>query len=109
MSEPESQVNWRLTIRAALVMTALGVIFLGVLHADQLQCCVRWREQVQYYFALFGFFAAFGYAIGWTLPSGSAQTSKGKHTWSTRQGFWEGSLGLGALLLCIFIAFSLLS
>jgi hypothetical protein len=107
LNEPKSQVNWRLTIRASLVMTAVGLILFGVLQADQLQCRVTWKEQVLYYFALFGFFAAFGYAIGWTLPPGSAETPEGKHIWSVRQGFWKGSLGLGSLMLCIFVAISL--
>jgi hypothetical protein len=107
VNETETRVNWRLTIRAALVITAVSMALFGVLSADQIDCRVCWRDQVSYFFGVFGYFAGFGYAIGWTLPPGPADTPEGKHTWNTRQGFWEGSLGLGALVSCAIAAYSL--
>jgi len=102
VSEAENRVNWRLTIRAALVMTAVGLLLFGTLRFDQMYCRVCWDDQVRYFFGVFGYFAGFGYAIGWTLPPGPAETPDGKHTWYTRQGFWEGSFGLSALLTLTF-------
>lgn len=108
MSELKTQVNWRLMIRAGLLVTAVGLALSGVLHADRLECRVCWEDQIRYLFATFGYFAGFGYAIGWTLPPSPAETPEGKHTWQTRQGFWVGSFGLGALVACAVAAYGLL-
>lgn len=109
MESNEQLPNWNLTVRTALIMTAVGLALFGVGSMDRVDCRVCWKDITHHYFAVFGYLTGFGYAIGWTLPTGSAQAENGKHSWNTRQGFWEGSFGLGALLTLVFAAMQLLS
>lgn len=98
MSKQENRVNWRLAIRAALILAAVGLALFGVFSFDRVDCRICWKDVTRHYFAFFGYFAAFGFAIGWTLPDRQADTSGTLVQWDTRQGFWEGSLGVGALI-----------
>ncbi len=109
MDSGEKQISWNLTIRAALIMTAIGLALFGVISMDRVDCRVCWKDLTHHYLSVFGYFAMFGYAIGWTLPSGPSETVAGKHSWTTRQGFWEGSLGVGAMLATLFAALHLLA
>ncbi len=101
MAGIEKEVNWNLTFRTALIMAAIGLVLFGVFGIDRIECKVCWQDLQRYYFSIFGFFAAFGFAIGWTLPEATEHATGTKHHWNTRQGFWEGSLTVGALLTCI--------
>lgn len=109
MSDSEKEVNWHLTFRAALIITAIGLILFGVFAMDRIECKVCWKDVTRYYFSVFGYFSAFGFAIGWTLPNRAPNTEDGTHDWNTRQGFWEGSLGVGALITGLFAAMHFLS
>lgn len=109
MSEIEKKVNWLLTFRAALIISAVGLSLFGVFDVNRIECKVCWRDVTGHYFSVFGFFSAFGFAIGWTLPE-AAETPEGRaHNWNTRQGFWAGSLGLGTLITVGFAATHFLS
>ncbi len=103
MSENEKEVNWHLTFRAALIISAIGLVLFGVFGMDRIECKVCWRDVTRHYFSVFGYFSAFGFAIGWTLPESAFNSEVGKHSWNTRQGFTEGSLGVGALIT-VFLA-----
>lgn len=94
----KKEVNWSLTLRAALILAAVGLGCTGVLQANQLCASVQWREAIKSFFALFGLFAAFGYAIGWTLPDKRIDEAGSSVNWNTRRGFWEGSLGAATLI-----------
>jgi hypothetical protein len=109
LSSQEEKVNWRLTIRAALVLAAVGLGFSGVFHYGRIGCPACWQEIARHYFAFFGYIAAFGFAIGWTLPDRRSESQGSAVQWSTRQGFWEGSLGAGALLTIAWAATHLLA
>lgn len=109
MSEKESEVNWNLTFRAALIVAAIGLGLFGVLDFGRLTCRTCWKDVTQYYFSVFGYIAGFGFAIGWTLPTKPASAEPARHNWNTREGFWEGSLGLGALMTFIAAAMHLLN
>ena len=109
MSAQENEVNWRLTIRAALILAAVGLGLFGVFNYDRIDCRVCWQDVTKHYFAFFGYFAAFGFAIGWTLPDRKVDTKGNTVQWDTRQGFWEGSLGTGALLTIVFAAIHFLA
>lgn len=109
MSEKEKGVNWNLTLRAVLIVTAIGLALFGVFGTDRIECKVCWRDVTRHYFAVFGYFSAFGFAIGLTLPMGSPDADGGKHNWNSRQGFWEGSFGIGALITLGFAAMHFLS
>lgn len=109
MNQTEKEVNWRLTIRAALIITAVGFALFGVFHLDQIECRVCWKDVTRFYFSVFGYVTAFGFAIGWTLPEGPATSQNGRHNWSTRHGFWEGSMGLGTLMTLVLAGLHLFS
>ena len=109
MSDREKEVNWKLTIRAALISAAVGLALFGVLSFDRIGCRTCWQDVTRHYLAFFGYFAASGYAIGWTLPDRRTDTDGDKVQWDTRRGFWEGSLGAGALITIAFATTHLLA
>lgn len=95
----ENEVNWSLTLRAALIVAAIGLTFFGALQSNQHCGSGQWRENVKSFFTVFGFFSAFGFGIGWTLPDTNNDNDNDSSgvNWKTRRGFWEGSLGVAAL------------
>ena len=97
MFTQEKEVNWRLAIRASLILGAAFLTLSNTFHVDRIACQVCWQDVTKHYFAFFGFFSAFGFAIGWTLPERQSDSGHAIQ-WNTRQGFWEGSMGAGALL-----------
>lgn len=111
MSASKETVNWRLTVRALLILAAVVLALNGVFAFDRVDCQVCWKDLSHHFFAFFGGIAAFGYAIGWTLPEQAVEpaTDARTHNWNTREGFWEGSLALGALMTASFVAMHLLS
>lgn len=108
MATQENEVNWRLTFRAALIISAVVLIFSGVFHYDRIACSTCWQDVTRYLFTLFGSITAFGYAVGWTLPPNPDRPEERQVQWKTRQGFWEGTLGL-ATLMSVVAAFVLLA
>lgn len=104
MATQKNGVNWRLTIRAALIMLAVSLMFSGVYHFDRVSCRTCWQDLMRYFFTLFGSITAFGYAIGWTLPEKPDRPEERPFQWKYRQDFWEGSLGL-ATLMSVALAF----
>ncbi len=105
----EQEVNWRLTIRAALIVTAVGLGIAGVFQFNRIGCRLCWQDVTKHFFAFFGYFAAFGFAIGWTLPEGADEIKGRPIQWNTRRGFWEGSLGTAAIFSVIYAALHFLS
>lgn len=97
MSEKEAKVYLNLTFRAALIVTAIGLGLFGVLDFNHVECKVCWKDVTRYYFLIYGYISGFGFAIGCTLPVKSKCADDARHSWHTREGFWVGSLGLGAL------------
>jgi len=109
MGDRKSKVNLNLTFRAALLVAAVGLGLFGAFDFSSLACRTCWKDVTQYYFSVFGYIAGFGFAIGWTLPASIASAEPTRHNWNTREGFWEGSLGLGTLVTAIAAAMHLLS
>lgn len=64
MATQENEVNWRLTFRAALIISAVVLIFSGVFHIDRVACRTCGQDVARYFLTLFGFITTFGYAIG---------------------------------------------
>ena len=108
MSELQQGTNWSLLLRVALIIMAIGLGLAGVFNFERLACQVCWKDITRHFFAFYGYFAAFGFAIGWTLPERRTEEAKSSVQWNTRQGFWEGSLGTAALLSIMFAVLQVL-
>lgn len=71
--------NWRLTIRAAIIVAAIGMAFSGTFHFNRIECTVCWKEIASYLFSVFGFISGTGFAIGLTLPAQRDETRISKN------------------------------
>lgn len=108
MATRADAVNWRLALRVTLIITAVGLMLSGIFSFNRIACSTCWQDVTRYFFTLFGFITAFGYAVGWTLPANADRPEERHVQWKTRQGFWEGSLGLASLMSVVaaFILFA---
>lgn len=97
MPDQEKAVNWSLTLRAALIMAAVGLGFSGLFQLERVGSAAHWQDVISSFFTLFGYISAFGFAIGWTLPDTKSDERGSTVNWNSRRGFWEGSLGAASL------------